>query len=128
VSREDRLLLLGEGARPHTAWGRVRLVGDSQTVEFPMSREQLARGVLIGRYGRCGIALGMLTTLSRVHLMLVLLGEELLAIDTASTNGTWRGRRRVGTVTLGNLEELQLGKQLQVQWLRLPARGTSRDE
>ncbi len=127
VSREDRLLLLGEGGRPRDTWGLVRLVRDTQAVDFPMSHEQLTRGVLVGRYPRCGIALEMLTTLSRVHLLLIRLGEEVLAIDTASTNGTWRARRRVGTVTLGSLDALELGKNLQLQWLLLPPRGTSRD-
>jgi hypothetical protein len=127
VSREDRLLRLDEGGRSHNAWGLIRLMRGGQTVEFPMSCEQLARGVLIGRYERCGIALEALTSLSRVHLMLIRLGEEVLAIDTASTNGTWRAGRRIGTVTLGGLDALELGKSLQVQWLRLPARGTSRD-
>lgn len=125
VSREDRLLLLGEGVRPHEAWGLVRLLRDTHAVEFPMSREHLAQGVLVGRSGRCGIELELLTTLSRVHLMLVLLGEEVLAIDTASTNGTWREHRRIETITLGSLDALQLGTSLQVQWLRLPARGTN---
>jgi hypothetical protein len=127
VFREDRLLRLDEGGRSHNAWGLVRLVRGEQAEEFPMSREQLARGVLLGRYERCGIAVESLTTLSRVHLMLIQLGEEVLAIDTASTNGTWRAGRRIGTVTLGDLDALELGKSLQVQWLRLPARGTSRD-
>jgi hypothetical protein len=127
VSREDRLLRLGEGGRSHNPWGLVRLVHGEQAVEVPMSREHLEQGVLLGRYARCGIAVETLTTLSRVHLMLIRLGEEVLAIDTASTNGTWRARRRIGTVTLGNLDALELGKHLQVQWLRLPTRGTSRD-
>jgi FHA domain len=127
VSREDRLLRLGEGGRSENPWGLVRLVHGEQAVQFPMSREHLEQGVLMGRYERCGIAVESLTTLSRVHLMLIRLGEEVLAIDTASTNGTWRARRRVGTVTLGNLDALELGKNLQVQWLRLPARGTNRD-
>jgi hypothetical protein len=127
VSREDRLLRLGEGRHPHDAWGLIRLVRGEQAVEFPVSREQLKQGVLLGRYERCGIALETLTLLSRAHLMLIRLGEEVLAIDTASTNGTWRGVRRIGTVTLGNADMLELGRLLQVQWLRLPARGTSRD-
>jgi hypothetical protein len=46
---------------------------------------------------------------------------------TASTNGTWRRGRRIGTITLGGVDALELGKKLQVQWLRFPARGTSRD-
>jgi hypothetical protein len=127
VSREDRLLRLGEGGRSPNPWGLVRLVHGEQAVQFPMSREHLEQGVLLGRYERCGIAVESLTTLSRVHLMLIRLGEEVLAIDTASTNGTWRARRRIGTVMLNSLDALELGKKLQLQWMRLPARGTNRD-
>jgi len=127
VSREDRLLRLGEGGSSHHPWGLVRLVRGEQAVEFPMSREQLEQGMLLGRYERCGIAVETVRTLSRVHLMLIRLGEEVLAIDTASTNGTWRARRRIGTVMLDKLDALELGKDLLMQWRRLPARGTNRD-
>ena len=62
-----------------------------------------------------------LDRLSRVHLLLVLVDEELLAIDTASTNGTWRSRTRIETTPLDDLDSLVLGNELQLHWRRLHA-------
>lgn len=50
--------------------------------------DQLARGILVGRDDRCshgGLEEG---NLSRVHLVLLSVDDEVWAIDTASTNGT----------------------------------------
>ena len=50
--------------------------------------DQLARGLLVGRDDRCshgGLEEG---NLSRVHLVLLSVDDEVWAIDTASTNGT----------------------------------------
>ena len=50
--------------------------------------DQLERGILVGRDDRCsqlGVAEG---NLSRVHLVLLSVDDEVWAIDTASTNGT----------------------------------------
>lgn len=48
------------------------------------------RGLLLGRYRRCdtaGATSLSLEKISRVHLLVVRVGDELWAIDTASTNG-----------------------------------------
>jgi hypothetical protein len=48
------------------------------------------RGLLLGRYSRCdtaGATSLSLERISRVHLLVVRIGDELWAIDTASTNG-----------------------------------------
>jgi len=75
--------------------------------------------VLLGRYERCGIPLKA-SNLSRVHLLLVRLGADVLAIDIASTNGTWRGTTEVRTTSLEELDSLTLGADLHVYWRRLP--------
>jgi hypothetical protein len=49
-----------------------------------------ARGLLLGRYSRCdtaGAASLALEKISRVHVLLVRVSDDLWAIDTASTNG-----------------------------------------
>lgn len=49
-----------------------------------------ARGMLLGRYSRCdtaGATSLSLEKISRVHLLVVRVGDDLWAIDTASTNG-----------------------------------------
>lgn len=48
------------------------------------------RGLLLGRYSRCdtaGATSLALEKISRVHLLVVRIGDDLWAIDTASTNG-----------------------------------------
>ena len=76
--------------------------------------------MLLGRYERCGILLAEGAGLSRVHLLLVRMGGEMLAIDTASTNGTWRGPVEVRTTALEDSDSLELGASLVVHWRRLP--------
>jgi len=117
VMREKPLLQLEDDRPPRNAWGAVRLVQDREEVEVPLSREHLEQGVLLGRYHRCNLRLEP-TRISRVHLMLVLQGEELLAIDTASTHGTWHRGKKIGTVTLGPTDVLTLDRSHEVHWSR----------
>lgn len=49
---------------------------------------QLERGILIGRDDRCSHGTGDEGNLSRVHLVLLSVDDEVWAIDTASTNGS----------------------------------------
>jgi hypothetical protein len=81
------------------------------------------RGVLLGRLPRCD-ASGLLAhpALSRVHLMLVSVRDELYALDTGSTDGTWRqddegAWQRVRMVRLSTGDRLVLGRQrAEVTW------------
>jgi len=119
VTREIPLMMLGEHEGPEDVWGELQLVGTKKLESHRISLERLEQGVLLGRYDRCGIPLTELHSVSRVHLLLVQLGEELLAIDTASTNGTCRGRTRIETTTLDDVDSLELGGALQLHWRRL---------
>ena len=121
------LLLLGEDERPEDVWGELRLERGPRMETHRISRERLEQGVLLGRYERCGIPLAELDQISRVHLLLVRMGEEVLAIDTASTNGTWRGRTEIETTVLGERDSLSLGASLRLHWHRLSP-GTWDDE
>lgn len=125
ISREGPLLTLSGPEEDETAWGELRLARDGEVERHFLSRERLEQGVLLGRYDRCGIRLsGGLGSLSRVHLLLVRLGEDVLAIDTASTNGTWRGRAEIETTPLGDPDSLVLGSVLRLHWRRLRSGGT----
>jgi hypothetical protein len=110
--------MLSEHGRPSSAWGALKLVCGKEVEEHDLSLELLEQGVLLGRYERCAIRLLRLGSISRVHLLLVRMGEGVLAIDTASTNGTWRGWRKIETSTLGDLDTLTLGKSLRINWRR----------
>jgi hypothetical protein len=51
------------------------------------SRQELERGIVLGRYDRCHTRLSD-ERVSRVHALLIARGDDVLVIDTASTNGT----------------------------------------
>ncbi len=79
--------------------------------------DQLERGILVGRDDRCshgGLEEG---NLSRVHLVLLSVDDEVWAIDTASTNGT----RQVGAQPFRQLRlsgdgQLVLADALTLKW------------
>lgn len=64
--------------------------GDSHILSV-VTPAELRRGVLCGRYSRCslgGRSLQSMQRVSRVHLLLMLVGDSLLAFDLATTGGT----------------------------------------
>jgi hypothetical protein len=64
-----------------TAMGTRRVI--------PVGAQALAEGILLGRYDRCqGWDLLAHTEVSRVHALIIQLRDRLVAVDTASTNGT----------------------------------------
>lgn len=127
VHRAGPLMLLGQGEGPEDAWGELVLHARGMREFHRISSRRLEQGVLLGRYERCGIALNAVPLLSRVHLILVRMGEEVLAIDTGSTHGTWRGHLRVETTTLSDPDSLILATQLHLHWHRLTAEATRRE-
>jgi hypothetical protein len=69
------------------------------------------RGLLLGRYSRCdtaGATSLSLEKISRVHLLVVRIGDDLWAIDTASTNGMASGGTGVRVHRLQAGDELSL--------------------
>lgn len=79
---------LPTGGRP---LGTLRLWEDGVLVERVLTDEAFARGVLIGRYPRCSLPWDGSDRVSRVHLLLSSIDEDLWVFDTASTNGLqWR--------------------------------------
>jgi hypothetical protein len=98
--------------------GRLWLHGIAGACTFDVGADALRDGVLLGRYDRCdgaGVDLG--NSVSRVHALLLLVDDRLLAIDTASTNGT----RSVGApdarvIEVGADTMLELGDTALVRW------------
>ncbi len=96
-----------------SALGQARLV---------VSARALRSGVLIGRYDRCDNAAQPVLAderISRVHVLLLQVGEATWAIDTASTNGLWHARTGLRQRALAHGDELELGSRL--AWLRWEA-------
>jgi hypothetical protein len=77
---------------------------------FPVGAQALAEGILLGRYDRCqGWDVLADTEVSRVHALIVQLRHRLVAVDTASTNGTFLGTHRVRVAELWDGMPLGLG-------------------
>jgi hypothetical protein len=100
---------LGEGEGP--PWAELRILyGKDRQKSVPVALEHLQRGVLIGRYDRCGVKLALDGNISRVHLLLVRIAGDLWAIDTASTNGTRADGKRLSAAILGDDDWVELGE------------------
>jgi hypothetical protein len=113
-------LLMGEGPEPEVGWGELRLVSSARRERRSVSAERLEQGVLIGRYERCGVMVAEDHRISRVHLLLVRIGGEVWAIDTASTNGVRRGESRFNAGVLRDADQLALGADVRLAWRRMP--------
>ena len=100
------------------AVGELRLSG---AAPIAVDAAALARGILLGRYERCdgnGIPTLAQSGISRVHLLVLAIADDVWAIDTASSNGTSivgeDGTHRI--MQLVHDRELVLGDNL--VWLR----------
>lgn len=73
-------------------WLEVKLESRRGSERWRLARSDLELPVLVGRYERCaGHGASTLTTeASRVHLALIADGDDVLVLDTASTNGIER--------------------------------------
>lgn len=81
--------------------------------------QALTRGVLIGRYDRCGVDQELLSaddSISRIHLCLVQDPTGLWAVDMASTNGSRAGGHRFRSLKLGRQNELTLARSTRLRW------------
>lgn len=85
---------------------------------WPVGRRALERGVLIGRYSRCHLrqCVQASNALSRVHLLVIADGGEILAIDTASSNGTRVRGQEIRERRLGDDVTLDLAGELKLRW------------
>lgn len=84
-----------------------------------LSVRALTRGVLIGRYERCGVDLDLLRadeSISRIHLCLVQDPTGLWAVDMASTNGSRADGARFRTHRLGRQAVLTLARSTRLRW------------
>lgn len=71
-------------------FGTIEITSRLGADRVRIGADAAGRGLLLGRYSRCdtaGAASLALEKISRVHLLLVRVGDDLWAIDTASTNG-----------------------------------------
>ncbi len=100
--------------------GVLTLESEHGKVVVPVTRAELAAGLLVGRYARCqlGAELSDVDSWSRVHVLLLEEDGELLAYDTASTPGTVIDAFFVDSGRLGERSVLALGPDVHLTWER----------
>ncbi len=95
----------------------LELIGPERREHIQVGQAALRDGVLIGRYARCDRACLDDESVSRVHALLIQLGDELLVVDTASTNGTASPGHEPARVHLvRDATELVLGFDTRARW------------
>jgi len=120
VTRVGAPALLGaEAVLRGPVWAELAVEDDAGVAKHKLSAEQVDRGVLLGRSSRCQVGLDTDDTLSRVHILVVRVGDEVWAIDTASTNGTSRNGASIEAVVLRDRDALQLASVATMHWKRL---------
>ncbi len=112
-----------EDCPPEMVAAELRLTTESGSRLFRVSMEALERGILIGRYARCMSICEEDDRLSRVHLLISLVGRDIVAIDTASTNGSVAHNAPFECTVLADEDVMVLAEVMIVQWkFRRPER------
>jgi hypothetical protein len=98
--------------------GTLELVGPRNRGTIRIGHDELRDGVLIGRYARCNNAqLADDPSLSRVHALLLQVDDAIVAIDTASLNGTREANHpKARLIQLLGDTELILGTATRARW------------
>jgi hypothetical protein len=98
--------------------GTLELIGPRNRGTIRIGHDELRDGVLIGRYARCNNAqLADDPSLSRVHALLIQIEDSILAIDTASLNGTREADQpKARLIQLFGDTELVLGTSTRARW------------
>jgi hypothetical protein len=102
----------------------LELIGRHHQRMFTLGQAALRDGILIGRYTRCAGA-GFVDdpSLSRVHSLLLDVGDTFLAIDTASRHGIrLHGQDRAKVIALAGDADLGLGLATHARWRLAPNR------
>ena len=117
VRAQARLVAPGE-----EPLGSLRITSQAGLQKLVIGPRAARGGILLGRYSRCDVDGSQLLideSISRVHLLLLSVNEQLYAIDTASTHGTWirAEDREIRIIPLEIGQELSLGEDLvQLRW------------
>jgi len=104
---------------PQDTFATLTLGECDQDVVYPMTRDHLERGVLIGRYGRCGVSAERMPNsfvVSRVHLLLLSQGGKILVVDTASSNGTLVGGIAAAAAFVDDGDVIEMAQGNFLQW------------
>lgn len=107
------LLEAGEAAA-----GVLHLTGDEGSEHLEVGAAALDRGVLVGRYSRCGGGAWASANVSRVHALVIRVDGAVWIVDTGSTNSTWIDGTEARCAQLGPgvLAQLSQDQSLTVRW------------
>lgn len=108
----DSLVMAGTGV------GTLELIGRHHRGTLTLGASALQDGVLLGRYARCDASQIIDDpSLSRVHALLLDVGDQFLMIDTASRNGTrLYGGQDSRVISITGDTELGLGSRTLARW------------
>lgn len=118
ITHVNALALLDDSEDAEEPVAELKLARGPKRVSIRVSARRLTEGVLLGRYNRCGIHLDF-DRISRVHLLLVQVGKDVWALDTASTNGISRDEKSFRAASLRNGDQVWLANEVCVGWRRL---------
>jgi hypothetical protein len=95
--------------------GTLVLTASGLAERYEVHASDLERGLLIGRYERCAFGAED-DRLSRVHLLLLRDGDQIWAVDTASSNGSTAAGAAIRQFRLGARAELDLAAAVTLRW------------
>jgi hypothetical protein len=110
--------------QPAEVVGTLSLYDGANAIEKPVGADELDRGVLVGRYARCELKPQLSPArekVSRVHLLLIREGDKVVAVDTASSNGSRCDGQRFAAVALPETATVSLGDAQDMRWTRAGA-------
>jgi hypothetical protein len=100
------------------ALGSLLVRTGGSAVRRPVGASSLDRGILIGRYARCdvGATFDEDSRLSRVHFLITREGNDVIGIDTASTNGSFKDKKSILLERLSEGEIFDLAGEIDIAW------------
>ena len=106
------LIDAGESAR-----GELIVTSRRGAATVRLGQGAIEAGILLGRSRRCDAGLVLAERrISRVHLLIIEIAGVLYAIDTASSNGTFRDEDRERATRLEAGKPVSLGEAASVEW------------
>jgi hypothetical protein len=106
--------LVEEGEPP---LGEIRITSARGVATVVVGQDAARAGVLLGRSRRCDAGRVLSDrSISRVHLLIIEIAENLFAIDAASYNGVWHEKERERATLLELERSLTLSDVATVEW------------
>lgn len=114
---------VGDPSSSDTPMGHLEVLDGQEPLLLPVGSKALQQGVLIGRDGRCsGARIITDCSVSRVHLLLLRLDGDVLAIDAGSSNGTYYQGQAIHCSAVQAGDVIFLGSCVRVRWLPFDAK------